>query len=90
MGNPVLYTLIGILLTFAIFMANVIYRTGHLSARVEELERWRIDIRKDMHEISDKLETMTTALQHLTTVIEERTERRLHVRETPFTATRKD
>ena len=52
-GNAALYTLIGILLTFAIFMANVIYRTGHLSARVEELERWRIDIRKDMHEISD-------------------------------------
>jgi len=80
-GNAALYTLIGILLTFAIFMANVIYRTGHLSARVEELERWRIDIRKDMHEISDKLEDVTTALRHLTTLIEERTDRRLVARE---------
>ena len=81
MGNAALYTLIGILLTFAIFMVNVIYRTGHLSARVEELERWRIDIRKDMHEISDKLEDVTTALRHLTTLIEERTDRRLVARE---------
>ena len=80
-GNAALYTLIGTLLTFAIFMANVIYRTGHLSARVEELERWRIDIRKDMHEISDKLEDVTTALRHLTTLIEERTDRRLVARE---------
>jgi hypothetical protein len=70
------YTIIGILLTFAIFLANVIYRTGHLAARVEELERWRTNMRQDMHEISDKIEEMTTVLSKLATMLEERTDRR--------------
>lgn len=68
---------IGVLLTFAIFLANVIYRTGHLSARVEELERWRETTRQDMHDISDKLELVSNNLKHLATLIEERTDRRL-------------
>lgn len=72
---------VGILLTFAIFLANVIYRTGHLSARVEELERWRINVRQDMHEISEKLEELGNCIRTLTTVIEERTERRMVLRE---------
>lgn len=71
------WTAVGVLLTFSIFLANVIYKTGHLSARVEELERWRTDVRKDMHEISDRLEEVGTELRRLTTLIEERTERRL-------------
>lgn len=75
--TPGVYAIIGILLTFSIFLANVIYRTGHLSARVEEIERWRLTIRQDMHEISEKLEDMTTSLKHLATLIEERTERRI-------------
>jgi len=68
---------IGVLLTFSIFLANVIYRTGHLSARVEELERWRLTVRQDMHEISDILTNMTSELHRLATLIEERTERRI-------------
>ena len=67
---------IAILLTVSIFLANVIYRTGHVSARVEELERWRIDIRKDLHEVSDKLEEMNRTLKELAVLIQERTERR--------------
>ncbi len=74
--TSVLYTVIGILLTLAIFIANVIYRTGHLSARVEEIERWRVNIRQDMHEISEKIEIMSVDLRRLATVIEERTQRR--------------
>ena len=65
----------GILLTFAIFIANVIYRTGHLAARVEELERWRGSMRIDMHEVSEKLEELTANVKHLSTLIEERTEK---------------
>ncbi len=72
---------IGVLLTFSIFLANVIYRTGHLSARVEELERWRLTIRVDMHEISDLITGMTSELKRLSTLIEERTERRTSLRE---------
>jgi len=70
------WTIIGILLTFSIFLANVIYRTGHLAARVEELERWRSVMRGDMHEISEILNTMATELKRLATLIEERTDRK--------------
>ncbi len=55
---------------------SLAYRLGHQSARVEALERWRVDIRNDMHEISDKLTEMTEAMQRLSTLISERTERR--------------
>lgn len=68
---------IGVLLTFIIFMAGVIYKTGHLAARVEELERWRINIRQDFHEVSEELQEVNKNLMHLATVIEERTERRV-------------
>lgn len=74
--SPSSYAIIGILLTFSIFLANVIYRMGHISARVEEIERWRLTIRADMHEISDVLEKVRVELKHLSTVIEERTEKR--------------
>ena len=71
-----IYTVIGILLTATIFLANVIFRMGHLSARVEELERWRTNMRQDMHEISDKLGEMSEKLRYLATLMEERTDRR--------------
>jgi transcription antitermination factor NusA-like protein len=79
--SPGTYAIIGILLTFSIFLSNVIYRAGQLSSRVDELERWRIDIRKDMHEISDQLEKANNTLKYLTTLIEERTEKRTFPRE---------
>ncbi len=69
------------MLTLAVFLANVIYRTGHLSARVEELERWRITIRQDIHEISEILTNVGNELNRLTTMIEERTERRISIRD---------
>lgn len=70
---PISYTIIGILLTLSMFLAHIIFKSGHLSARVEELERWRTNIRQDMHEISDKLEELSVSIKHLATVIEERT-----------------
>lgn len=76
MGTPLLWTILGVLLTFAVFLANVIYWTGKLSARVESLEAWRLTIRQDMHEISAILTNMTKELGRLSTLIEERTERR--------------
>jgi len=74
---PITWAIIGVLLTFSIFLANVIYRTGHLAARVEELERWRVNVRTDLHEVSEILTGMTTELKRLATLIEERTDRRL-------------
>lgn len=71
------YTAIGILLTLSIFIANVIYHTGRIAARVEGLEAWRINMRQDMHEVSDKLEEMNNRLKQLTTLMEERTSRRI-------------
>lgn len=74
------WTAVGVILTFSVFLANVIYKTGHLSARVEELERWRSDVRKDLHEVSDKLEDVGNELHRLSTLIEERTDRRFYPR----------
>lgn len=68
--------LAGILLTLSMFLAGCIYWTGHLSARVQELERWRVDMRKDMHEISETLQGISRQLAQLTTMVDERTERR--------------
>ena len=76
-----LYTIVGILLTLSIFLANVVFRMGHIAARVEGLETWRTHIRTDMHEISDKLEEMNTYLKYLATLMAERTERRGIVKE---------
>ena len=70
------WTAVGVLLTFTIFLANVIFKTGHLAARVEELERWRTDVRKDLHEVSDKLEVMNSSLMSLSVLIRERTNRK--------------
>lgn len=75
MTNPATFAIIGILLTIATLVANVTYRSGHLSARVEELERWRKDLRGDMHEISERIDEMSRAVTHLAAVIEERTEK---------------
>ena len=73
--DKILFTLTGALVTLGVFIITVIFRVGHVSARVEELERWRISIRADMHEISDKLELVFVELKRLTTLMEERTAR---------------
>lgn len=73
---PWFVALAGSLVTVAILMGNIIFRMGHQHARIEELERWRGDIRKDMHEISDGMEAMKIEFQRLSTVIEERARRR--------------
>jgi hypothetical protein len=69
-------SVIGLIITFSIFLSHVIYKTGHISARVEELEKWRGSIRDDMHEISDRLQIMNETLKQLSVLIDERTERR--------------
>ena len=67
---------IGVLIVFSTFLASVIYRSGHLSARVEELEKWRQSMRADMHEISEKMTLVATEVQGLHTLISERTDPR--------------
>jgi hypothetical protein len=67
---------ITLLSTFTIFLANVIFKTGSLHTRVEVLEQWRINLRQDMHEISDKLGDISEELKMLNTLVTERTERR--------------
>lgn len=81
--------LLGITVTLAIFTATAVFHLGRLTARVdaieknpplkdrlEAMEKWRETIRHDMHEISDILERVGQELKHLSTLIEERTERR--------------
>ena len=71
---------LGVLVTITIFLATAIFQlgrqSGHHGARLEALEAWRGTIRQDMHEISDNLKSVGEELQRLSTLIEERTERR--------------
>jgi sensor domain CHASE-containing protein len=78
--TPAIYTLIGVFLTLGIFVANVIFRTGQLYARVDELEKWRTLVRQDLHEVSAELQTINNNIIGLKTLIEERTERRIQPR----------
>lgn len=74
--GPFSWAALGVLLSFSVFLATVIYNSGKLGARVDALEKWRWTMRDDMREISNILTGMKTELERLTTIIEERTERR--------------
>lgn len=76
--------LIGLLVTVFIALGTIFYRLGHQAARVEELEKWRVNMRTDMHEISEKIEGMVTSVKNLFVLVDERTERRRNDRDTPF------
>lgn len=39
---------VAVSVTLAIFAAGIIYQTGKLSARVESLEAWRLELRADL------------------------------------------
>ena len=68
--------LFGSLITIGTLVITAVFNLGKHAARIEELERWRNSIRVDMHEISDKLELLSKQIVTLTTLIEERTDRR--------------
>lgn len=70
------YSLLGTIVTVAIFFAGVIYKMGQHSSRLESLEEWRRNIRIDMHEISEELKKISSQVSNLTTLVVERTERR--------------
>lgn len=67
---------VSLILTFAIFLMQVIFKTGQMSARIEALEGWRTNVRGDLHEISEKLEAVVSELRSLSTLVDERTDRR--------------
>lgn len=52
-----------------------------MSAKIEELQRWRTDIRADLHEVSDQLDAVKKELHGLSVLLLERTERRTERRE---------
>ena len=70
------YALVGSMVTLALFLAGAIFKMGHHSARIEQLEQWRATIRLDMHEISASMERMAVEMKRLAVLIEERTHRR--------------
>jgi len=67
---------VSVTVVIVVALVGVIFRLGHQSARIEELETWRRSMRVDMHEISDKLTLVGEELKQLATLIEERTYRR--------------
>lgn len=75
------FAILGSTITLGIFVAGVIYKMGHHAARLESLESWRANVRLDMHEISDKLDLLSNQMVNLTTLVEERTDRRVNKRE---------
>jgi hypothetical protein len=75
--------------TVALFILGVTYKMGQHSARLAALEKdavspervaaletWRVTMRADMHEISDKWTLVSQQLAELTVLVRERTERR--------------
>lgn len=78
--GPFSWAALGVILSFSIFLATVVFHTGRhtgrLESRMDELERWRGTIRQDMREISDILTSMKAEFERLSTLIEERTDRR--------------
>jgi hypothetical protein len=59
--------------TLILALLTVVFRLGHHSARLESLETWRTNVRTDMHEISEQMSALSTALTSMTTLISERT-----------------
>lgn len=80
MSTSAIVGILGLVISLSVFVSQVIFKLGHHSARLEELEKWRGTIRDDMHEISDKLEVMNNTMKTLATLIEERTDRRTTLR----------
>jgi hypothetical protein len=76
----VVIAVLGLLVTVGVQLATVTFKSGRNEARLAELERWRIDMRKDMHEISDRLQMISRQLTGVETMINERTDRRSLVR----------
>lgn len=68
---------LGLVLTFSTSIVMIAFRVGSMSARLDELEKWRKDIRADMHEISDQLIAVGKELHGLSVLIVERTDRRI-------------
>jgi uncharacterized protein (UPF0335 family) len=73
--NGLVAALVGSMVTLTLSLGAAIFRMGHHSARIEELEKWRATIRLDMHEISTQLGLVGQELKRLATLIEERTHR---------------
>lgn len=77
----VLIGLVGSVVTLGLFLISVTFRMGHHAARIEQLEKWRDNIRLDMHEISDHIQALGKNIAEIKTMLEERTERRHVVRD---------
>lgn len=72
-----LTAVIGSLITLGAFLAGVIFKMGHHSARLEQLEIWRANMRLDMHEISDKLEHIAEQVAVIAAMLERRQHERV-------------
>lgn len=70
-------TAIGVIVPVVIFVLSVTFKLGQHAARLESLEEWRTNVRGDLHEVSEQMAAMNTALTTLTTLIEERTQKQL-------------
>lgn len=68
--------ILAVSVTVLLAVLGLFFRAGRIDARVESLESWRKDVRMDMHEISEMIETLGKQFTNLETLIRERTDRR--------------
>lgn len=71
---------VGVLVAILGSLGGMFFWIGHHAARIESLEAWRKSVRYDMHEISEKITYVGEELKRLSTLIEERTDRRAQER----------
>lgn len=74
--------ILGVCVTVLLAVLGLFFRAGHLAGRVEELERWRGNIRNDMQQISEAIGELVKQMANVETLIRERTDRRYTHRET--------
>ena len=64
--------LAGSIVTLSLFLLGVSFKMGDHSSRLRALEDWRVNMRKDMHEISDKLTDISNDMSAIKAILERR------------------
>lgn len=67
---------IGAITPISIFVFGLVLKMGQMMQKIESLEEWRGNIRKDFWEVSEKIERLIVGQAELFRIVDERTDRR--------------
>ncbi len=76
MSNAELIGISGILITLATLLGNALYKSGQHSIRLVSLETWKDEASERHEALMTRVDTMGNKFEQLSTIVEERTERR--------------